>query len=624
MIGKIFRFVVRISKAYLMLVGLMVTLVLCAVAFIPSWTSNHSAAPAPTLAHDASLAVTLHLEGQIAQQKPRFEEFVLEQLFDERLPLYLPDLGVQLRRAAIDERVKGLFVEIGQLNGDMAAFAELRRLFVHVRQAGKPVHVYFSSAQTLTYYLASAANRVTISPAGSLTIPGPVLSLVYFGDLLRNIGVDFEVVRSGAYKSAFEPLIANQPSPEALSDFRALESSLRSHTVEAVAEGRTRSVDEVRGWFTDSFFETDDAVDKGIVDATGYRRNAWKEFTTTVGEKTRTMKLGRYATAALDLDDAIRGSKSDGIALIEAVGQIAMSGKESDGVLTPEGLHSKLKWARNAKTARAVVLRIDSPGGSAVASDVIWREVKALAKTKPVVVSMGSVAASGGYYIAAPATRILASPTTITGSIGVIAGIPSFEAFAEKYGINFHVVTQSDRARLIDPGQRAGDDDRRIMEKGVLHVYETFLARVAEGRGLDKGDVRAAAEGKVFTGRQALELGLVDEIGGLAEAFSVAKELAGLDPGLLYPVLRYHEGRFNLSECLFGEMTLFECWRALDSQSSLGATVRAVVAPKTTSPIVARLLRTARLFEEEPVLTLWPTLGTAGRSGASITAIDGL
>lgn len=626
--------VYRLIRASLIAIGLIVTVGVGSLVYLAVRTANSvdSTEQTRTIAKDASVLVKLRLAGTIAQRTPRVEEVFFSQLLDEKMPIYLPELQSALRRLASDDRVKGLYVEIEHLSGDMAAFAELRKSVAAVREAGKRVHVNIATADTLTYYLASAADHITLSPVGSVTIPGPVLSLMYMGDLLRNIGVDFEVVRAGSYKSAFEPLVANGPSPETLEDYGALESSLREHIVAAVAHGRGRSEAGVAAWFRQSFFESNEALQGELVDEVGYYKQAWETFT-GVGEEPgedlhvddeadspEILKLHQYAGATHELDDAISSEGQKGIALIEAIGQIDVAGREADGVLAPELLRARLKWARKNDDVAAVVLRIDSPGGSALASDVMWNDVKLLADTKPVVVSMGSVAASGGYYIAAPATRILASPTTITGSIGVIAGIPSFEAFAEKYGINFHVITQSDRADFLNPGKPAAASDLEIMERSIQHVYSAFLDRVAEGRKLPLDQVEAAAQGKVYSGQQALALGLVDEIGGLTEAFAAAKRLAGLDETLLYPVLRRSEGRFDVAGCIFGSRTLRDCLAELEAGTILRQG-SATFMPKTfVHQTLLHAERTTELLRREPVLALWPNLAT---DNAALTSVGG-
>lgn len=624
---KFFRRVYRLIRAWMITVGLLVTVGLGFAVYLAvsySQTAGIASKPAP-LSGQRPLVLKLRLSGALASRQPKTEEFVLAQVFDEQLPTYLPQLAAALRRAGSDERVKGLFLELQQLSGDMAAFAELRSMLAAFRETGKPLHVHFSAADTLQYYLASVGTKVTASPAGAVMVPGPVLTLVYFGDLLRDLGVGIEVFRAGSYKSALEPLVANGPSPETLEDYGALEASLRDHLVATIAQGRAAKEGTVRAWLTDSFFDAEEALKVGLVDDLVYTDGAFEAFRETTGEDPRSVRFYRYASASRSLDKPKHASGTQGIALVEAVGEIADVGRESDGILEPNKLRARLKWAAQNDDVVAVVLRVDSPGGSALASDLMWREVEQLAAAKPLVVSMGAVAASGGYYLAAPASRILASPTTITGSIGVIAGIPNFEAFSEKYGVNFHVVTQTARAQLLDPGSPASDSDRHVLERAIANTYDNFLERVSDGRDLTVEEVDALAQGKVYTGAQALEIGLVDEIGGLSDAFAAAKVLAGLDPELLYPVYRRSEERFNIGDCLFGDLTVRECLAGLNP----GAAARGLglrLAPSSFLPasIENTERRITQLQSGKPLALLpyLPSLQKAGNNPATLAFID--
>lgn len=570
-------------RGYFAFIGFLVTIGPMLLVWLLSGPLADSHLPMskrPPMAEKTSLSV--HLHGSLSQKQPDFFERTLAKLTGEEYGLYLPEFRKLLKRAAVDANVTGLHVQLGSLSGSMADIADLRRILLEFKAAGKTVEVLLHDGSDWTYYLASLADRITLNPATALTIPGPLFQLMYFAEGLKKLGVQMQVVRVGKYKSAFEPFVEDAPSEATLEEYRSMEASLRDHLVSTIAAGRNKPEAEVRGWFKRSIFTPDDALKAGIVDALGY------------GPVDAGYALDDYADdTASDPDPeahlTVHGE--GGIALVEAVGEIRMepsqSGLQDDGI-APASLTRELRWAAKAKDVKAVVLRISSPGGSAVASDIIWGEVQSLAKTKPVVVSMGAYAASGGYYIAAPAHKLYAEPTTITGSIGVIGAMPRLGAFKEKYGVSFHVVTQSDRQALLDLAGAPTSEDQALLDGTLGAVYQTFVSKVAEGRKMPLAEVEVKAQGRVYTGLQAKTLGLVDEIGGLADAFSGAKELAGFDKNKRYPLLRYQPDEFDLTTCMESREAMMRCLG--QGGASLGAAL----------PLLSRALR------GEGVLMPWP------------------
>ena len=235
-----------------------------------------------------------------------------------------------------------------------------------------------------------------------------------------------------------------------------------------------------------------------------------------------------------------------------------MDGNEWDTLL-PRRIIAELEWMRENEDVQAVVLRVNSPGGSAVASELIWKEVTRLANSKPVVVSMGEVAASGGYYLAAGASYLLAEPATLTGSIGVVGMLPNFAGFEDEYGVSFHVVTASERQALYNTGTAMTAADQRIVQHSLQEIYRVFKERVADGREMEMAKLEQLAGGRVFTGAQAVEVGLVDALGDLTAAFTKAKELAELNPSLKYPLYRYDHGRLSFFDCLRATFDVKRC-----------------------------------------------------------------
>ena len=575
-IGRVFHGILRLIRNYFILIGVLTTALWGLVLAMMLAPDHHLELPAShkaqsRLSEKHPLPLALKLRGHIAQREPDFSARIYERLFKSEHEIYLPELRATLRRASKDARIARLSISIGDLVGSPADFADLRRILADFAAGGKPIDATLNHIADWPYYVASAATKLTLSPAGEATLAGPAFSLTYFGEALRKVGVDIEVVRAGKYKSAFEPFVANQPSPDTVEEYESMRQSLLGHVLARVAEGRKKNVATVAGWYRRSIFTPPEALKEGIVDAVGYSDDELvdddddDDDDVKDGDQGLPISLASYAEAARPPKaDAKSQSSHGGIALIEAVGEInldAAGSRNSDDGITPDEMRRQLRWAQADDDVKAVVLRISSPGGSATASDMIWHDVKALAEAKPVVVSMGAYAASGGYYIAVAARKLIAEPTTVTGSIGVIGMLPNLAAFKEKYGVSFYTVSGSDRRNLLDLGSKPTPEDRAVIDQTIDHAYGLFKKRVADGRGLKIDDVEKLAQGRVYTGLQAKELGLVDDIGGLAEAFRAAKVLAGFDPEKLYPVLRGPGGELSLSQCLSSGRAFRRCLR---------------------------------------------------------------
>lgn len=548
------------------------------------------------LSESAPSRLTLELAGKVAEREPEFTELILQRFMGESRPIYLPEVRNALRRAANDKRIARLELDLGQIEGSAAEFTELRRIVLEFKAKGKPVHAILSDARDWNYYLASAATDIVLNPASPVEIMGPTFHLVYFGEAVRKLGFDLDVVRAGKYKAAFEPFVKDEPSEATLEQYGAMNASLIEHVVAAVAEGRKKSPEEVRGWYKKSIHTADEAVELGLVDKIGYGVGDLLEPRVTKDEAPVTVPEYAGLTKS-EKDDRESVTDQGGIALIEATGEINMVAAPNGGEgIAPSPMRKRVRWALEDEDVKAVVLRISSPGGSAIASDMIWHDLRLLADAKPLVVSMGAVAASGGYYIAMPAKKIFAEPTTITGSIGVIGMMPSLKPFKEKYGVSFYVVTASDRKEMLSMGSKATPEDKALVEHSIDQVYHTFLQRVADGRKMEVPHVHDLAQGRVYTGGEALKLGLVDELGGLQAALNAAKELAGFDVNKLYPLMRYEGDKLDLSECLGSPSKMMKCF----GQSA------AVSRVEELQDTAAHVQRWLGLAERERALALWP------------------
>jgi protease IV len=600
-------------KTYFTVVGFAVTCLslfsfIIIIIAISSGSSKHKTAPEITLDKDTPVVVNVKIQGSLKLNKPVFDNFI-EEMFDETEYFHVTEFRHVMRKAAVDDRVKGIRLEIGSLHGGRSNYLALHRILKSFAQK-KKIDVILHDANSWNYFLASAGTKITLTPAAGVMVPGPVLNLTYFGDALRKIGVDFEVVRAGKYKSAFEPFIRNKPSKATLEQYGSMEAHLRDFIVSEVAAGRGVDKKIVEGWFKQTIFRNDDALQQGLVDYVGHKIDEIALTSTVFSlRNAKEVSYSKYIPAADSVEDPMEESVgSEGIALIEAVGSIKMM-ESGEGDLAPDYIKKRAEWAMDDDNVKAVVLRVVSPGGSALASEMMWRSLAELAKKKPIVVSMGDVAASGGYYISAPAKVIFADPTTITGSIGVISMVPNFEAFKEKYGVSFHVVTQSDRRALFDTGSKSTSFDKQFLESMTEEVYNLFKSRVSKGRGIGMEAVQKLAQGRVYTGTEAKKLGLVDKLGGLKSAFNEAKKLAGFDTKKLYPVLSYKRDVFDLRDCLRRPSKMMKCLEELESSISLKSIKSAVKSQWPLNDVEKmqnQLIGWTRTVEKEKTLALWP------------------
>jgi protease-4 len=601
-IVRFFKFIFKFIYGYFAFIGFFITLSIFSTIFFLA-KSERRMSDGEQISLPESISLNMELSGEILQQEPDEFEAVFFRLMGQKQGIYLPNLRAALRRAQTDGRVKRLDIEIGSLKASMAEYEELRRLLKEFSDSGKEIQVVLNEPSDWNYFVATAGKRIIVNPTSSIELFGPTFHLIYFGEALKKLGVDIEVIRSGKYKSAFEPFVQNAPSEPTLEQYRSMEQSLRDVLVAKIAESRGKNIAEVSGWLKQSLFTADEAIKAGIIDGVGY----FNEGVQTPEAKKELVSVGDYGDAVEgDENPLVTSDKSSGIALISAFGEISMTAGNSSGDgISPDQIREEIRWAKDNTDSKAVVIRISSPGGSAVASDMIWREIRELVAVKPVVVSMGAVAASGGYYIAAPATKILAETTTITGSIGVIGMLPNFSPFEEKYGVSFHVVSESDRQNIFNMGVRSTDQDKLMIQASIDQVYKVFISKVAEGRKMDVATVDQLGQGRVYTGAQALNLKLVDQIGGLQDAFKEAKILGGLDPEKLYSVHTYTGDGFDIRKCLSSTTEMMRCLQKVSIK------VPAIVQmfPLANDPMqetMAGVKRWIGMMQKERTLALWP------------------
>jgi protease IV len=497
----------------------------------------------------------LYLESGITEHAPYMGEEFFRQIFGGGEGIYLPNVRAALRKASGDTQVKDLQIVINGLAGSPADIEELRSILSDFKAAGKPMTAWVAHLDDAALMVGSLADKINLNPVSEVSLPGPAFPMTYFGDALKKLGVEMQVIKTGKFKSAFEAFVSNEPSAESREALGSVERSLRDQMVKAVATGRKKQDSEVFLWFKESFFTPAKAKELGIVDELAYV--PYVDF-----ENATDRQLDDYESS-----DTIAGKISsgyslhpdDGLGLIEAVGEIVDS-SEGENKITPDSMDAELNWALHDDNVKALIIRIASPGGSAAASDIIWNRIRAVNEKKPVIISMGGVAASGGYYMAAGGRKIFADASTITGSIGVIGMIPNLEGLHEKFGVSFFTITQSNRAAVLGNRKMTPADQSYVLST-IQDVYRTFKSRVAASRNMSMEKVEELAQGRVYTGSQAKENGLIDEIGTLKDSIQYAKKVAGLDESKAYPIHRYESSQLSLSECLTGLSQMRKCFR---------------------------------------------------------------
>lgn len=428
--------------------------------------------------------------------------------------------------AATDDNINGISIDNNFIKAGISQTKALRDALIKFKASGKFVVSYADIYTQKDYYLNSVADTIYINPAGMMEFKGFYSERLYFKDFQEKSGIKMEVVRHGKYKSAVEPFLEKKMSDNNREQISVYLNSLWNDVKHEISNSRNIPVERLNT-IADSLLARNPELAKAsqLVDKIAYHdeyilglKNA---LGITVKEELETIEIADYAEYAAN-KLRVKSTKNK-IAVIYAEGDIIYG--EGDEFTVGQGTMSKsLTEARNDDKIKAIVLRVNSPGGSALASELIWREIELTKNVKPVIVSMGNLAASGGYYIACNADKIIAEPTTITGSIGVFGVLPNIKGLADDIGINAEQVKTNTNAVTYSVFEPLNDTQRNFIKEGVIDVYELFTTRVAEGRNLSKEKVEAVAQGRVWTGTDALNKGLVDELGGLDLALQRAAE----------------------------------------------------------------------------------------------------
>jgi protease-4 len=494
------------------------------------------------------LKVSLAGELSEHQAEPR----LLLSFFRPSVDDYCNTLGV-LRWARRDPRLRAVLVCCDDLRIGWGRTQELRRLLLSLRQAGKLVWVYLTRAGVREYLLASAADRIVLAPAGTLDITGLSLEVTFLFGALEKLGIEAEIVQMGRYKSMGETFTRRNMSEPHRAMIESLVDDLYTQLVDAITAGRNMGGDEARERLDRGPFLGREALAERLVDALAYEDEAetalrracddakvidFRDYFVRRGREVRAevLRQGRGSLAMLSLAGTVKMGDS-------------VSGPQGAAACGAASVARDLKEVRERKDIKAVVLRVSSPGGSGLASDLIWREVSRTREVKPVVVSLGDVAASGGYYVGVAGSPIFAEGGTLTGSIGVVAGKANLNGLYGRVGITKETVSRGRHAALHSSYIPLTDEDRERLRVQAEGFYREFVAKVAGGRKLSEQAVDEAGEGRVWTGRQAWARGLVDQLGGLEQALDEARRLVGIPEGEMVAVERYPKPRrlFRLS-----------------------------------------------------------------------------
>lgn len=439
------------------------------------------------------------------------------------------DLINGIKKAETDDRIKGIYINVSAPQSGMATMKEVRQALIEFKKSGKPIIAYSEVYSQGAYYLASVANKVYLNPQGDLEFKGLNSEVMFFKGALDKIGVEMQILRVGDFKSAVEPYTNTKMSEPNRLQVSQMVNGIYDEIIKEIGSSRNISTDSLKSIANQyKIQQPEDALKYKMVDALKYKDEVLEELNTITNTKKNKnfpiVSINDYIKNKVETDI----SNKNKVAVIYANGEIT-GGEGDDATIGSERISRAIRKARLDSTIKAIVLRVNSPGGSALASEVIWREVSLTKKVKPVIASFGDVAASGGYYIAAGADSILVQPNTITGSIGVFGIIPNAQKLLnDKIGITFDNEKTGQFADIMSLTRPMTPGERFILQNGINRVYNVFINRVSTGRTRSKEYIETIASGRVWTGKDAVRIGLADREAGFKEAIESAARKANI------------------------------------------------------------------------------------------------
>ena len=495
----------------------------------------------------------LDLNGTLVERTQEDPLGILSQLFNDDSNTYgLDDILSSIKKAKENEDIKGIYLQANSLGTSYASLQEIRNALLDFKESGKFVIAYADSYTQGLYYLSSAADKVLLNPKGMIEWRGIASTPLFYKDLLQKIGVEMQIFKVGTYKSAVEPFIATEMSPANREQVTTFISSIWSQVTEGVSASRNIPVDSLKAYADRMlmFYPAEESVRCGLADTLVYRNDVrdYLKRLVDIDEDDNLSLLG--LGDMINVRKNVPKDKSGNIiAVYYASGEITDypgSATSEEGIVGSKVIRD-LRKLKDNDDVKAVVLRVNSPGGSAFASEQIWYAVKELKTKKPVIVSMGDYAASGGYYISCGADTIVAEPTTLTGSIGIFGMVPNVKELTDKIGLSYDVVKTNKYADFGNIMRPFSEGEKALRQMMVAEGYDTFITRCAEGRHTTKEAIEKIAEGRVWTGEAAKELGLVDELGGIDKALDIAVAKARVGG---YTIVSYPEKKDVLSSLL--------------------------------------------------------------------------
>lgn len=507
-------------------VGLVIFSIVASILFISFIAGIVAMSEEKAPEVEPNSVLTVSLSGSIMERVP---EDPFKELFPESSDnnLELLNTLAAIKKAKEDDNIKGIYLKHGGISGGYSSFHEIRSALEDFKSSGKFIYSYAEYMSEGNYYIASVADQIYLNPVGDLEFNGLSANITFFKGLLEKLDIEAQIFRVGTYKSAVEPFFRKDMSEANKEQTTSFINDIYDNYLKVVSQSRNIEFAELKEISSKmKVREPEDALNFGLITAVGYENEALSKIKMELGleedDDINSVGLSGYIKT---LNQKYSSSK---VAVIVAEGEI-VSGKGDISQVGSQTFVKAIREARESKRVKAVVIRINSPGGSALASDVMWNEIMLTKKVKPVIASMSAVAASGGYYMAMPCDTIVAQPMTITGSIGIFGMIPNMGGFLEnKLGITNDGVSTGEFSNLYRVSSALTDEEKHIIQTSVEQGYETFTSKAAEGRGMRLEDLKEVASGRVWTGSQAKEKGLVDVLGSYQDAVQLAADAADL------------------------------------------------------------------------------------------------
>lgn len=535
-------------KGWLKITLLVVLIFVVVAIFYYSVFSIYSEG-SPTVSRNSYLLLNIY--GEVPE---RADPDALEIIFTGEYPS-MDGLLHCIRKAKIDRNIRGLILRPMGSSIGWAKIEEIKQALRDFKSTGKPVYIYFEMGANREYYLSTEADMIFGSPTGMLLVNGLLGSRYYFKGSLNKLGIEADFVAYGKYKSAPDVYTQEKMRIAEREELNSILDDFYTRYVSDISINRNLDEEEVRTLINQGIYTLEEAFEKGLVDTLMY----FNEFKDYLKEKhdnsVHFISYARYKKVSIE-KLGVKAKQS--IALIYCIGDIVSGiGDESEsGFITSQGMANIISSVAKNKKLKAIVLRINSPGGSGIASDIIWREIEEARKIKPVIISMSNIAASGGYYIAMSGDSIIAQSSSIIGSIGVYAGKFSMNNLYRKIGITKEEIPRGENANLFSETKKFSEKQRQLIQDGIEDFYKRFVEKVAEGRNMTYEEVDEIAQGRVWTGSQSVAIGLIDKIGSLHDAIQIAKKMIGVAPEDYVRVQKYPRYRSLINRLLSTGMKL--------------------------------------------------------------------